>query len=194
MFETRKYQWLNEPKNHVLTPTKLIIETEENTDLWQKTYYGFENDNAPALLYTVEEQEFTAVITTEFNTKTRFDQCGILVYQDSQNWFKSSSEYENTLFQRLGSVVTNNGYSDWATQDISAEVKKIYYRLSRRGKDFQIEYSFDGCMYRQLRIFHFFAADATIQFGLYACSPEKSSFQATFTELAFGPCIWADHV
>lgn len=34
---------------------------------------------------------------------------------DSDNWLKVSVEYENEEFQHLGSVATNNGYSDWAT-------------------------------------------------------------------------------
>ena len=35
------------------------------------------------------------------------------MYLDSDNWFKTSIEYENEEYQRLGSVVTINGYSDW---------------------------------------------------------------------------------
>ncbi|WP_397312917.1 DUF1349 domain-containing protein, partial [Paenibacillus elgii] len=31
---------------------------------------------------------------------------------------KASIEYENEEYQRLGSVVTNHGFSDWATTDI----------------------------------------------------------------------------
>lgn len=41
------------------------------------------------------------------------------MYLDSENWLKVSIEYENEKFQHLGSVVTNNGYSDWATTEIS---------------------------------------------------------------------------
>ena len=44
---------------------------------------------------------------------------------DSENWLKASIEYENQSFQHLGSVVTNNGYSDWATTEISANVKSM---------------------------------------------------------------------
>ena len=33
-----------------------------------------------------------------------------------------------------------------------------------------------------------------IQVGLYACSPEASSFTATFTELALTECKWEEHV
>ena len=34
--------------------------------------------------------------------------------------FQTIIEYENEQYQRLGSVVTNRGYSDWATTDIDA--------------------------------------------------------------------------
>lgn len=37
--------------------------------------------------------------------------------------------------------------------------------------------------------------DATgiIQFGIYACSPEDSSFKATFTEMDIAECKWLAH-
>ena len=47
------------------------------------------------------------------------------MYLDSENWLKASIEYENQSFQHLGSVVTNNGYSDWATTEIPANVKSV---------------------------------------------------------------------
>ncbi|WP_245662995.1 DUF1349 domain-containing protein [Endozoicomonas arenosclerae] len=45
------------------------------------------------------------------------------IYLDSENWFKASIEYENQDYSRLGSVVTNFGYSDWATTDIKPTSK-----------------------------------------------------------------------
>ena len=44
------------------------------------------------------------------------------MYLNSDNWFKASIEYEDEKIQRLGSVVTNHGYSDWATTDISSNI------------------------------------------------------------------------
>ena len=38
-----------------------------------------------------------------------------VMYLDSDNWLKGSVEFENEAFQHLGSIATNNGYSDWAT-------------------------------------------------------------------------------
>lgn len=63
------------------------------------------------------------------------------MYLNSDNWLKASVEYENDKTQRLGSVVTNNGYSDWASNDIDARYKEMWFRLSRRCDDFCIENS-----------------------------------------------------
>ncbi len=89
-----------------------------------------------------------------FDSKARFDQCGVVVYLDSENWFKSSIEYENEQYQRLGSVVTNQGYSDWATTDIDASVKSRWYRISRRESDYCIEFGTYGTVFSQMRICH----------------------------------------
>ena len=85
-----KFTWTREPKSYRLTEDKIIVTTLPHTDLWQRTYYHFRNDNGPA-------------------------------------------------FQHLGAVVTNHGYSDWATTEISASVKSMWYRLSRREDDYCIE-------------------------------------------------------
>lgn len=68
-----------------------------------------------------DEKYFSFIVKTEFESKHRFDQCGVVMYLDSENWLKGSIEYENEEFQHLGSVVTNNGYSDWATTAIAFE-------------------------------------------------------------------------
>src|SRR5699024_4611711 len=90
------------------------------------TYYGFQNDNAPVLQVKTAEKYFSFVVRTQFESKHRFDQCGIVIYLDSENWLKASIEYENESYQRLGSVVTNHGYSDWATTDIPATIKEMW--------------------------------------------------------------------
>ncbi|MCI9384400.1 MAG: DUF1349 domain-containing protein, partial [Lachnospiraceae bacterium] len=167
---------------------------EPGTDLWQRTYYGFQNDNAPLLQLTTAEAYFSFVVKTEFASKRRFDQCGIIMYLDSENWLKASIEYENDSFQRLGSVVTNHGYSDWATTDISAEIKSMWYRLSRRESDYCIECSVDGEHFKQMRICHMQEGAGEIRFGIYACSPEDSSFQASFSNMEITECKWLAHV
>lgn len=193
-FLIKDLQWIRPPQTFTITETEISITTELYTDLWQKTYYRFVNDNAPVLQMETEEEYFSFTVKTDFSAShTRFDQCGIVVYQDSENWLKCSIEYENEDFQHLGSVVTNHGYSDWATTEISATVKSMWFRLSRRGSDYCFENSEDGIHFRQMRICHFYEGRGKISFGLYACSPEDSSFTATFSNMKLTDCQWQAH-
>ncbi len=191
--DASKLFWIRQPENFLITDNKIEIITLPNTDLWQRTYYGFQNDNAPVLQTATTEKYFSFVVKTEFDSKTRFDQCGIVIYLDSENWLKASVEYENNSFQRLGSVVTNYGYSDWATTDIPADIKSVWYRLSRMESDYLIEFSYNGIDFKQMRICHLAKGAQTINFGIYACSPEQSSFKATFTQMEITDCVWKKH-
>ena len=188
------FSWIRAPKIYHIHSNSLEVVTEPHTDLWQKTYYHFRNDNAPCFQMTTSEKYFSFTVKTIFHSAHhRFEQCGIVMYLDSENWLKASVEYENENFQHLGSVVTNDGYSDWATTEISSSVKEMWYRFSRREDDFKIECSEDGQRYKQMRICHMKKADGQIQFGVYACSPEESSFQAVFSNFEFGECLWQAH-
>lgn len=200
--------WINPPQSFVIGDKSVSMTTEPETDFWQRSYYGFRNDNAPALLLESQEN-FTFTTKASFAYQTRFDQCGLIIYIDSENWFKASLEFEDVNMSRLGSVVTNLGYSDWATVDI-ATTSMMWYRLSRRGPDFLIESSLDGLNFTQMRIFHLHCLgetsaemgklnppappEQTIRFGLYACSPLDSSFTAVFNNFSLQPCQWRAHV
>jgi regulation of enolase protein 1 (concanavalin A-like superfamily) len=204
-----KASWINRPEKFSITDEGMRLSTEPHTDFWQRSYYGFRNDNAPALLWDVREN-FTLTAFTEFAYKKQFDQAGLIVYLDCDNWFKASIEFETDDHSRLGSVVTNLGYSDWATQDIKTR-ESLYYRLSRRGPDFRVEYSLDGVEYLQMRIFHLHTLGPTteamgkeedplpeggnppVKVGFYACSPGDSSFTAGFSQITWGDNLWRAH-
>ena len=193
MLEFKNPQWTRQPMDFEIRDDSIEIITAPHTDLWQRTYYHFRNDNAPVLQVATREQYFSFTVKTSFESKHRFDQCGVVLYLDSDNWLKASIEYENEQFQHLGSVVTNHGYSDWATTVIPADIKSMWYRLSRREDDFRIECSQDGVQFSQMRVCHLWEGTDEIRFGIYACSPEDSSFKATFTDLAVTECQWQAH-
>jgi uncharacterized protein len=186
-----EYQWINEPEEFRVEKDRIVIVTEPETDFWQRTYYGFRNDNGHIFCFKTGEQDFTYSFSTRFVPVKLFDQCGVIVYQDQDNWFKGSIEFHTPSYSRLGSVVTNYGYSDWATTDIQPPHEiRMSYRLSRRGKDFLLENSEDGLIFKQMRIFHLHNLEDDIQLGIYACSPLESSFAAEFQNFQFGPCLW----
>lgn len=192
--DLQTFTWTRQPQQYTVSEDRITITTEPGTDLWQRTYYHFRNDNAPVLQTQTDEQYFSFIVKTEFSDSShRFDQCGVALYLDSENWLKASIEYENGEYQHLGSVVTNHGYSDWATVNIPATTKHMWYRLSRRGQDFRIENSLDGITWEQMRICHLAEAPETISFGVYACSPEDSSFTAVFTDFELTECAWQAH-
>lgn len=188
------FKWTRFPESYELFEDRVEIVTKPHTDLWQKTYYHFQNDNAPVFQMETDEKYFSFVVKTNFaESNQRFDQCGIVMYLDSENWLKGSIEYENEKYQHLGSVVTNQGFSDWATTQIDTSVKSMWYRLSRREADYCIECSTDGKKFRQMRICHMLNGTGKIHFGIYACSPEASSFKATFTDMQLLDCQWPTH-
>ena len=187
-------KWTREPESYKIGSDIVEIVTKPHTDLWQRTYYHFQNDNAPVLQMETEEKYFSFVVKTEYTgSHHRFDQCGIVMYLDSENWLKASVEYENEEYQHLGSVVTNNGYSDWATTVIESSIKTMWYRFSRREDDYCIECSADGVAFSQMRICHMHKGGGKIRFGIYACSPEESSFKAVFSNMQLMECQWKAH-
>lgn len=189
-----QFVWTREPESYALGEDRLEVVTKPHTDLWQRTYYHFQNDNAPVFQMETEEPYFSFVVKTEFfESSRRFDQCGVVLYLDSENWLKGSVEYENQEYQHLGTVVTNQGYSDWATTVIDAGVKEMWYRLSRREDDYRVECSTDGENFEQMRICHMHKGGGKIRFGVYACSPEDSSFRAVFSHLRMTECQWSAH-
>ena len=192
--DLNQFKWTREPASFEIAGDEIRITTAPHTDLWQRTYYHFRNDNAPVLQMETEEKYFSFAVKTSFReSHYRFDQCGVVMYIDSENWIKGSIEYENEEFQHLGSVVTNHGWSDWATTEIPADIKEMWYRLSRREDDYRIECSEDGYSWKQMRICHMHEGAGKVKFGIYACSPEDSSFTAVFSDFKLTECAWQAH-
>lgn len=189
-FDLKLARWLNEPEKHEESKDKIILYTHGKTDIWQRTYYGACRNNPHALLMDTREEEFTFTVKTTFATASPYDHCGVLLYLDEENWAKACAEYETDEEQTLGSVVTNLGYSDWGGTYISEKVKRMYYRVSRRGNDFRFESSTDGESFKQMRFFHMFCEHEPLAIGVFACSPYGKSFKAVFEDMKFSPCVW----
>lgn len=45
-------QWTRQPESYKISQDQIEVVTKPHTDLWQRTYYHFRNDNAPVLQMT----------------------------------------------------------------------------------------------------------------------------------------------
>ena len=109
-FITNKLEWTRKPKHYKIEKDKIEIVTMPQTDLWQRTYYHFRNDNAPVLQMATEEKFFSFIVRTDFaGSCHRFDQCGIVVYLDSENWIKASIEYKMSSTSGLAVLLQTMG-------------------------------------------------------------------------------------
>jgi uncharacterized protein len=182
------FHWYNEPQFSVNNGS-LTLTTKPRTDFWQRTYYGFRPDNGHCLLTEISS-DFLLSVRTTFNPNSQYDQCGLIIRLNEENWIKTSMEYENEKYSRLGSVVTNLGYSDWATQDVDSSIRRMSYKIQSRGKDFLIESSLDGLMWKQMRVAHLHATYDTLSIGIYACSPKQGGFDVTFDKFMLSESMW----
>lgn len=73
--DVKQMIWTREPANYTIHPDRIEIVSEPHTDLWQRTYYHFRNDNAPVLQMETEEKYFSFMVKTDFTeSHHRFDQ------------------------------------------------------------------------------------------------------------------------
>jgi regulation of enolase protein 1 (concanavalin A-like superfamily) len=185
------FRWANEPAAWRLDAV-LEVMTRPDTDYWQRTHYGFRRDNGH-FFFTTLTADFSLAGAFAFQPTAQYDQCGLMVRADADNWIKCSVEYETPEFSRLGSVVTNLGFSDWATQDLTGAVSAMHYKVDRRGDDFRISWSTGGLDWRQMRITHLHRCPEALEVGVYACSPVGAGFVCRVEALTLGPLDWGAH-
>ena len=177
------FEWHNEPASHAFGPDGLEIVTDKETDFWQRPHKDIRRDNGH-FYFTKSAGDFVLTGTLAFEPEVQYDQCGLMVRVDAENWIKCSLEYENASFGRLGSVVTNHGHSDWATHDVAATIHEITYRIRRTGAGFLVEQSINGEPFAQMRDTRLHAAEGEIALGVYACSPKRGGFRCVVRELS----------
>lgn len=178
--------WRCPPTVWSISNSCLTVVPDARTDYWQKTSYGFEADNGH-FLFLRQEGNFILSTKVRFFPLHQYDQAGLMVRFSPQCWLKTSVEFEPDGPSRLGVVVTNEGYSDWSTQDFSDLSDQLALRIRRENDDFFVEYARQDPLNRaqeawsQIRLAHLnLPGGTTVKCGLYACSPKDNGFRAEF--------------
>ncbi|WP_437674027.1 DUF1349 domain-containing protein [Sorangium sp. So ce131] len=185
-----RLEWRNPPARWAADPARraLVVEPGAKTDYWQRTHYGFRNDNGP-FLFTRAAGDFVMTTRVRFRPAHQYDQAGLMVRLSASCWLKTSVEFEPEGPSRLGTVVTNAGYSDWSTQPFPRDRRELWLRIRRESSDYLVEGSDDGQSWTQLRMAHLHEDDGAreVECGLYACSPIDEGFVAEFELLRIAP-------
>ena len=174
-----KLKWHSEPSNWSIKDNQLEIETDPETDFWQKTHYGFQVDNGH-FLFTDLDGDFILETSVKCNFKHQYDQAGLMIRISEECWVKASVEFEPDEPNKLGAVVTNHGYSDWSTQDVPDSFTDFKLRLTREGSTYKVQYyQSTSEEWIQIRMFHLFD-NPVVKAGIYCCSPKTESFTVSF--------------
>ena len=105
-----KMQWFNEPERWEIKGNSLSMSVTPHTDYWRISHYGFTVDDAP-FLFTVRGGEFEVKVKISGDYKTRFDQSGLMLRIDRENYSCDASykRLEHYSFGRASQVCLDKG-------------------------------------------------------------------------------------
>ena len=171
-----KMQWFNEPSQWEIKDKKLTLFATPQSDYWRIAHYGFTVDDAP-FLYTTYGGEFEAKVKITGDYRERYDQAGMMIRIDHENYIKTGIEYVDGKYN-LSAVVTHHT-SDWSVITLDRAVPFIWIKAVRRLDAVEIYYSYDDQTYTLMRI-AWLQDNTPVQVGLMAASPDGQGFQASF--------------
>ena len=171
-----KMQWFNEPSQWEIKDKKLTLFATPQSDYWRIAHYGFTVDDAP-FLYTTYGGEFEAKVKITGDYRERYDQAGMMIRIDHENYIKTGIEYVDGKYN-LSAVVTHHT-SDWSVITLDRAVPFIWVKAVRRLDAVEIYYSYDDQTYTLMRI-AWLQDNTPVQVGLMAASPDGQGFQASF--------------
>ena len=143
-----KMQWFNEPESYTIRNGILEMDVPAQTDYWRIAHYGFTVDDGP-FLYTTVGGEFEAKIKVSGDYKVRFDQAGMMIRKDHENYVKFGIEFVEGKFN-ISAVVTHNT-SDWSVIELKERIRFLWLKAVRRIGAIELYYSCDDKDYTMMR-------------------------------------------
>ena len=171
-----KMTWFNEPSQWEIKEKKLTMMVTPQSDYWRISHYGFTVDDAP-FYYSTYGGEFETKVKITGDYKARFDQMGLMLRVDAQNYIKAGVEFVDGKFN-LSTVVTHKT-SDWSVITLEKAPPFVWIKAVRRLDAVEVFYSFDDKEYIMMR--NAYLQDNTpVQVGLMAACPDGNGFKAIF--------------
>ena len=175
-----KMNWFNEPADWSISDGKLTMSVTPKSDYWRISHYGFTVDDAP-FYYAEYGGEFEAKLKVKGDYKVRFDQSGMMIRIDHENYIKTGIEFVDGKYN-LSTVVTHHT-SDWSVIALDRPVKELWIKAVRRLDAIEIFYSFDDKEYTLMRN-AWMEANRPVKIGMMAACPDGDGFNVTFSDFS----------
>lgn len=174
--------WTREPVSISLDGNSLNVEAAAESDWWRTTAYGFIHDDGHALIKEFPN-ESSVEVSFILNYTDQFDQAGIFITSDSENWIKAGVEFCDG-YPQVGAVVTQTN-SDWSVAPVAEWInKEVTIRVSRSGDAVTVRAGING----ELRLVRVAPLDPTRTWraGPMFCAPTRAGLTVTFTQWSVG--------
>ena len=145
-----RMQWFNEPEQWEIKGNSLLMNVTPQTDYWRISHYGFTVDDAP-FLYALRGGEFEVKVKISGDYKTRFDQSGLMLRIDHENYIKA----------------------------LDTPVPSVWIKAVRRLDAVEIFYSFDDKEYTMMRN-AWLQDNHPVMVGVMGACPDGNGFNAKF--------------
>lgn len=173
-----KMSWFNEPARWSVVSDRLTMKVTPHTDYWRISHYGFTVDDAP-FYYGEYGGEFEAKMKIKGDYLCRFDQAGMMIRIDHENYIKAGIEFVDGKYN-ISTVVTHHT-SDWSVIALENPVEFIWIKAVRRLDAIEVFYSFDDKEYHMMRN-AWMEANRPVKIGMMAASPDGDGFDVTFSD------------
>ena len=171
-----KMMWFNEPERWQIRGRSLSLFVTPRSDYWRISHYGFTVDDAP-FYYATYGGEFEAKVKVAGEYRARFDQAGLMLRIDKENYIKAGIEFVDGKFN-LSTVVTHHT-SDWSVISLDKPIPHIWIKAIRRRDAVEIFYSFDDKTYIMMR--NAWMQDNTpMMVGVMGACPDGEGFNVCF--------------
>jgi len=175
--------WTREPVSISADGDAINVQAAAESDWWRTTAYGFIHDDGHALLKEFPN-ESAVEVSFILNYTEQFDQAGIFIASDSENWIKAGVEFCDGLPQ-VGAVVTQIN-SDWSVAPVAEWMdKEVTIRVSRSADAVTVRAGING----DLRLVRVAPLDPRLTWsaGPMFCAPTRAGLVITFTNWSEGP-------
>jgi regulation of enolase protein 1 (concanavalin A-like superfamily) len=174
-----RMHWLNEPASAKITGSEMTVRSRAKTDFWQKTFDGYVADSGH-FFHLPASGDFKLTAQINGNYATQYDQAGLMVRIDAENWMRCGTEFIDG--RRYASVVFTRTWSDGSTLPDLSQTEPIWWRIVRKNDSIETLCSLDGDKFMSVRM-GYFPTQRSVEAGLMCAAPSGAGFDASFKAL-----------